>query len=323
MYFSHKNNFYHGIMFHHFHDGNIYKKTPGSINKDDLFRLIKFIGRKNILDAEDFFTRSQEDKLKEKDLCFTFDDGIKNQHDIALPILEDFKIKSFFFVYSSLFTNNPDFLEVYRHFRSNYFSNINEFYNLFYKKIDKNLKNFFNSFSQQIKDLNAKFPHYSGDDIKFVFVRDKFLKKNEYQEIMLKMFEEKNFKPKKFFNILFMNKENLIKLKELGHMVGLHSHTHPTDFKKLTIKEQYDEYSKNITILSDILKCQKNEIKSMSHPCGSYDENTLQILKELGIELGFKPTMKIEKEKNMKKINNSKLEIARVDHAEIMKKINQ
>ena len=44
----------------------------------------------NILDAEDFFTRSQEDKLKEKDLCFTFDDGIKNQYDIALPILEDF-----------------------------------------------------------------------------------------------------------------------------------------------------------------------------------------------------------------------------------------
>ena len=36
---------------------------------------------------------------------------------------------------------------------------------------------------------------------------------------------------------------------------------------------------------------------------------TLEILKELGIELGFKQIMTIEPEKGMKKINNSFLEI--------------
>ena len=60
----------------------------------------------------------------------------------------------------------------------------------------------------------------------------------------------------------------------------------------------------------------------MSHPCGSYNEDTLKILKELGIELGFKQIMTIEPEKGMKKINNTKLEIARQDHAHIMKIIN-
>ena len=60
----------------------------------------------------------------------------------------------------------------------------------------------------------------------------------------------------------------------------------------------------------------------MSHPCGSYDNNTLQILKELGIELGFKQIMTIEPEKGMKKINNSFLEIARQDHSEIVKRMN-
>ena len=59
----------------------------------------------------------------------------------------------------------------------------------------------------------------------------------------------------------------------------------------------------------------------MSHPCGSYNEDTLQILKELGIELGFKQVMTIEREKGMKKINNSFLEIAREDHTNILKKI--
>ena len=59
----------------------------------------------------------------------------------------------------------------------------------------------------------------------------------------------------------------------------------------------------------------------MSHPCGSYNNSTLNILKELGVELGFKNVMDIEIEKNMKKINNSSLEIARQDHSKIMKMI--
>ena len=73
-----------------------------------------------------------------------WNDGIKSQFDVALPVLEDLKIKSFFFVYSSLFTKNPDFLEVYRYFRINYFKNIEDFYNLFFKKCDKDLNSFFN-----------------------------------------------------------------------------------------------------------------------------------------------------------------------------------
>ena len=59
----------------------------------------------------------------------------------------------------------------------------------------------------------------------------------------------------------------------------------------------------------------------MSHPCGSYNDSTLNILKKLGVELGFKNVMDIEIEKNMKKINNSFLEIARQDHSKIMKMI--
>ena len=59
----------------------------------------------------------------------------------------------------------------------------------------------------------------------------------------------------------------------------------------------------------------------MSHPCGSYNSDTLKILDELGIELGFKQFMSVEKEKGMKKINNSTLEIAREDHSEIIKRM--
>ena len=322
MYFSDKNNFFHGIVFHHFHDDNFHKETQGSINQDEFYKLIKFIGRENILDADQFLNRFKENKLTEKNVCFTFDDSLRCQYDVAVPILEDLKIKSFFFVYSSVFEGKPDLLELYRYFRVNYFSDVDEFYNLFFKKLNMDLLNFFKKNEKKIKNKKIKYPFYSINDIKFRLVRDELLIKTNYQEIMSKMFKEKNFEPKDYYEILFLNTEHLVKIKKSGHLIGLHSHTHPVLLEKLSFEEQAKEYNKNIKILSKIINCDKKEIKCMSHPCGSYNQDTLKILKNLGIELGFKEMMTIDPEKNMKKINNSFLEIARQNHADVMAMMN-
>ena len=127
MYFNKNNNFFHGIMFHHFHDNIIHKNSQGSLNKDDFYKIINYIGKKNILDANLFFEKFKNNKLKENEVCITFDDAIKCQIDIALPVLEDLKIKSFFFVYTSIFEGKPDNLEFFRYFRTNYFNSIEEF----------------------------------------------------------------------------------------------------------------------------------------------------------------------------------------------------
>lgn len=320
MYFT-NNNFFHGIMFHHFHDDKIHKKTQGSINQNEFYKLIKFVGRKNILDADDFFVRCKENKLTEKNVCFTFDDAIKSQYDVALPILEDLKIKSFFFVNSSLFDYEPDLLEIYRYFRTNYFLNIDEFYKSFFKKCKKNLNEFYKVEENTINQKKLKYPFYSISDVKFRLVRDVFLTKEEYKLIMFEMFKEKNFVPENYYEFLFMSNKNIMEIKKMGHLIGLHSHSHPTLIEKMQQSEQVNEYEKNIDILSQILNCDKKEFKYMSHPCGSYNDSTLNILKKLGVELGFKNVMDIEIEKNMKKINNSFLEIARQDHSKIMKMI--
>ena len=322
MYFNKNNNFFHGIMFHHFHDDGIHTKGQGSIDKDDFYKMINFIGRNNILDADIFFEKFKNNKLKEKEVCLTFDDAIKCQIDVALPVLEELKIKSFFFVYTSMFEGKPDNLEIFRYFRMNYFNNVDEFYNSFYQVLDKDLKTFFEDNNDKIKATKIKFPHYSIEDIKFRLVRDIFLTKSQYEETMLLMFKEKQFNYKDFFKKLFFQKDDLIRLDSLGHLVGLHSHNHPTLLEKLNYDEQKDEYEKCLSSISNILDKPKNEIKYMSHPCGSYNKDTFEILKELGIELGFKQIMTIEPEKGMKKINNSFLEIARQDHAEIYKRMN-
>ena len=57
MYFNNTNNFFHGIMFHHFYDDGVHTKGQGAISRDEFYKLINFIGRKNILNAQDFLVK--------------------------------------------------------------------------------------------------------------------------------------------------------------------------------------------------------------------------------------------------------------------------
>ena len=101
------------------------------------------------------------------------------------------------------------------------------------------------------------------------------------------MLKEKQFNYKDFFKKLFFQKDDLIRLDSLGHLVGLHSHNHPTLLEKLNYDEQKDEYEKCLSSISNILDKPKNEIKYMSHPSGSYNNDTLEILKDNGLALEF------------------------------------
>ena len=157
-------------------------------------------------------------------------------------------------------------------------------------------------------------------DIKFRLVRDLLLTKIQYIKIMNDLFKDKNFIKEKYYSKLFMSKEMIIDLSDDGHEIGLHSHTHPMMMENLNRESQLKEFEQNLFILKN-LGISKLPIISMSHPCGSYNGNTLEILKKMNIKLGFKSIMKIEKSKNMKKINNTNLEIAREDHINIYRKI--
>ncbi len=202
MYFQNSNSFFHGIMFHHFHDGKRHVKGQGSITKEQFKKIISYIGRKNILDAEEFIDRYKQKKLSKNHVCITFDDSLKCQFDIALPILEKFKIKAFFFVYSSALTKKPDLLEIYRYFRHNFFSSIDIFYKEFFTNLPinkiKKLESYLRSNKKIISNAMNKFKFYSENDVKFRLVRDNYLTNSEYKSVMLKMFKKKKIQIKRY-----------------------------------------------------------------------------------------------------------------------------
>ncbi len=318
-YFTEKNNFFHGIMFHHFHDKIKHSQTQGSIDKEQFYKIIEFVGRKNILNSDEFLLRCKNNSLKNNDLCITFDDGVKSQYDIALPVLNDLDIKAFFFINSSPYTQDPNLLEIYRYFRSSFYKDIDTFYKDFYSQLNLNLKDFFNKNRNQIDIRKQKFPFYSIEDIKFRIVRDLLLGQKDYKTIMLKMFKSKNFNYKNFLNKVFISEAELLKMKIKGHTFGLHSHSHPTRLVDLTYEQQKDEYAKNLTKLAKLIKVDKADIKTMSHPSGSYNNDTLKILEKLGIELGFIQVLNNNKKS---KSNYSYLEISRQDQSNILKILN-
>ena len=309
--------FPHGIMFHHFHDESHPPSGQGSISDKEFEEILNFVGIENFIRPDEWITKLRNNDLKENDVCITFDDGLKCQYDICIPILEKYNLKCFWFVYSSVFEGKLGKLEIYTNFRTKYFEKIDDFYELFFneyeksefKKIDKNK---LQSFVDKKKSI---YSFYSFNDLKFRFIRDQMLVKNEYEKLMDEIIQEKGIKIADIGKNLWLTDTHLKSLSKNEHEIGLHSYDHPTTLSKLLYEEQYQQYKKNYMHIKQV--CNR-DVLSMAHPSNSYSEDTLKILKQLGVVCGFRSNMSPPEGK---KINPSHLEIGREDHTNILQKI--
>lgn len=299
----------HGLMFHYFHDGLKYKPSQGSISKTQFKNILNKVGIENIFPANEWARRAEEGLLEKGDICLTFDDGLRCQYDIALPVLRKQKLTAFWFVNSSILVGEIGVLEVYRRFRNEYFPSMNAFYNSFFstalkspygKAVDKGLNTF-------PANYLSEFKFYTEEDRKFRYIRDKVLGPEGYESIINNLIQFKGLKIEEIAKGLWLEKDHLFTLKKEEHIIGIHSHSHPTSMADLSYEDQKIEYKKNFEILSNILK---EKPFTMAHPCNSYSDETLEILSSIGIRLGFCS--------NMIKTDYSLLELPRKDSASLI-----
>ncbi len=305
----------HSVMFHHFHD-ELHKPAQGSLSASAFIKMLDWLNKHySLLDANDYQKKFENNSLKDDDICLSFDDALKCQFDIAIPILREYRLGAFFFVYSSAFTENPDPLEIYRYFRTNSFNDIDEFYDDFFSVVEQVSPKKFLKHQSKYKDLNylSEFPFYSENDKWFRYLRDKYLMGNQYHQIMKELMQRKLFDISLAKKDLWMSEENLKEIESQGHIIGLHSFSHPTKISDLSFQEQELEYYKNNKHLTDLIQ---KPIRAMSHPCGDYNKDTLNILSKMDIKIGFRS--------NMSEINTlSSLEIPREDHANVLKEMSR
>ena len=301
-------------MFHHFHNEK-HLPSQGSLNSSNFSQMLDWLnGRFNLIGAREYLEKFESAKLSENDICLSFDDALLCQYDIAIPILKERGINAFFFVYSSIFTDNPDNLEVFRYFRTNNFSGIEDFYYQFFELVESELKDSLDQHSQVYSSLNYlnAFPFYTEGDKWFRYLRDQVLGVQKYEQLMLQLMAAKGFKPNDVIDDLWMSEDHIKDIANQGHLVGLHSHSHPTQMSKLNYEEQYNEYKKNLDHLNSIV----GDVVCMSHPCGDYNQNTLTVLDEIGIRIGFRSSLS---ETTIK----GRFEIPRDDHANIYKAMQE
>lgn len=302
-----------GLMLHHFKGGK-HPDGQGAITADEFADMIEFMGRKNFLNPHEWMEKAAANKLEPNDRCITLDDALLCQYEIAEPVMSDLGLTAFWFVYSSVFESNIEPLEIYRYFRSVRYPVIDDFYAAFFAQVfDSPYRD---DFQRLTADFDPKrylegFHFYTDNDRKFRFVRDYVLKPARYFEIMDAMIgNDDGFSVEEAAKSLWMDNDHLTYLDTRGHILGLHSYSHPTVMAALNREEQGAQFGKNFDHLSSVLG--KTPL-AMSHPCNSYNADTLGVLDELGIQIGFRA--------NLEPPNDSRFEYPRDDHAHVLRRM--
>ncbi|RRD92130.1 polysaccharide deacetylase [Clostridiales bacterium COT073_COT-073] len=304
----------HGIMFHYFHDQGLHIPAQGSISATKMNDILNYYQAQgyHLLNAKDWREKALNHHLKDNQICITFDDGLKAQFEIAASVLKARKLTAFYFIPTYFLSEDCRHnLEVYRHFRSSQFDNIEQFYQAFFKGLLQNQAQFSQDLTQHLEtfktlDYLKEFPFYTDDDRRFRYIRDIALSEREYHWYMEMMMQVHHYQPEKYYSLLWMSASDIKALDRDENIIGLHSHHHPTNLQNYPYQYQYQDYSQNKNILEDIIG---HKISSVSYPCNSYNQDTLQIMSQLGVDLGFRS--------NMQSGFSSLLEIGRQDNANI------
>lgn len=294
-------------MFHHFH-GPGHAPSQGSISANDLGRMIEFYGARRFVPARTFVERAPRGGGRRTDLCLTFDDNLRCQYDVAKPILDFFGITAFWFIYTGPFDGQFDQLEIYRTFRTQRFESVESFYAAFENMLPTGIQSRLAGF--ELNDYLAEFPFYTSADRRFRFIRDELLGPERYHELMDQMLTEHGFDVRDCARSLWMTPAMIRELHEGGHVIGMHSHTHPTRLERLDATDQQREYQANF---EQICQITGEEPVAMSHPCNSYNDATLGILRNMGMKVGFRA--------NIARPDSRELEWPREDHANVMKRM--
>jgi peptidoglycan/xylan/chitin deacetylase (PgdA/CDA1 family) len=305
----------HGLMFHRFHQSGSAPQGQGSHTASEFKAILEHAGVDRILSPAEWLERTKGDRLVDGDLCITFDDGLRSQYEVALPVLDELGLKAFWFIFSSAVKGQPDRNELYNGFATSMFVTFDEFVEAFLSFTSAGPERFttdaFRSFE---KELRARAPFYSDRDIEFRYVRNN-MSRQAYETSMDAFIEAAGVHVEDLAAGRWMHEDHLVDLHRAGHAIGLHSYDHPFELGKLPIAEQHEQYARNKSHLHSVTG--KPPV-SMSHPMNSYSGDTLALLKDLGIMCGFRATMTPASDRG---VNPGPLELARADSSIVLRRL--
>lgn len=255
---------------------SIFGVTPVAFKNQlkQLSNIGDFITIKDLLD-------NYEDILSSKNSYYliTFDDGLLEQYEFALPVLDSLKIPAVFFA------NSINLME-------NKVSNVHKIHLLRANLSPEILLNTLldNKLNIDISDRTKAKAIYKYDDEKSAILKyylnykmNPELREEKIDMLFVNFFDEKEVVEK-----LYFNKKQICHLAEFGYL-GSHTHSHFAlknlddnllEFELLKTKEYFEEIT-------------KTKIQSIAYPYGTkdaVDDRVAKMAKKVGYEMGFTTT---------------------------------
>lgn len=226
-------------------------------------------------------------ELPPKSLLLTFDDAYLDHYTCAFPLLDEYKAQGLFFVPVKAIKNHEVLI-------------VNKIHHVL-AVCDKNI----NGLVQQVKTLLAPYEGKNGVQT-FNYYFDKLAVANRFDckevifikrllqvelqepirsEIINQLFTQYVTDDESAFSReLYMSEDQLKCMQRNGMIIGSHGYDHFW-LGSLSREEQLSELTQSVSFLKGLGVDMKS--LSIGYPYGSHNEDTLDIIRELGFKLGF------------------------------------
>lgn len=271
---------------------SIFGVTPANFQKqlEVLKTTGSFVTPKQLLENYEAIVKSKENYY-----LITFDDGLKEQYDLALPILHEQGIEALFFINSMNYVEKKVSLVHKIHLVR---SEVSPKIIIEYLK-----KNGLNT-EMSLENIAIAVTHYKYDDIetaKLKYLLNFKLDKVSVEKVINSIFEN-YFKESEIIEDLYMTFEQLKTLASLS-MLGSHTHSH-LPLGLLKEEELYQEIINTKSFLSTLTS---NKIEFISYPYGSMEacqDPVARIAAELGYTIGLTMNRGVNRENENKLLLN-------------------
>ena len=253
----------------------------------------------NILSNNQFIEILNSRKIpKKKSILLTFDDGYRDHFEYVFPFLKKQDVSAVFYP-PIMCVRNKAVLDVNKiHFILAKEENRDKILDLIFLYVKKIL----NKNPQQIgiEKINLLSRY---DDKKTILIKrllQNHLPLPYRKKIVDKIFKHiVNYSEEEFSKILYMNKNNIQELYKNNFSIGSHGYNHYW-WKKINKNEQEMEIKKSINYFKKIKVFDKNF--SVCYPHGSYNLQTLNLLKKYKIKFALTTRVGSINKKNIKKV---------------------
>ena len=274
------------VNFHYIGDekypfGGIYPVAIDAFRKQlaELGRYFKFVSLEDVHRA-----LKGEQALPEKGCLITFDDGLRCQYELALPILRELDIPAGFFINGlPVFENKVCTVHKIHKLRS-LMSQAD-----FYELVDKALLSLYRQsilefLGAKAEEASKKYRYDDVQSAQIKYLLNSILTETQKNEIVGKLFE-KHFSEDKFCKDFYLSLTQIKDLSKRGWL-GIHTYSH----RPLSI---LTEHELNIEIGDFKIRLEKElgkNVFAISYPYGStldINQKVLNVCENIGLSFGL------------------------------------